>query len=268
MAQPFSDNVVLLSGASSGIGRELALQLAAQGAWLALAARRPEPLEAVAAACRARGARALAVPTDVGDPDACAALVERTVEAYGRLDTLIANAGISMAARLQELACFEPIERVLRVNFLGAAACTYHALPHLQRTRGRIVAVASLTGKTGVPTRTAYAASKHAMAGFFDSLRIELAGSGVSVTVVYPGFVVSAIRERALGPDGRPLGRTDIDLQHAMPAEVCARKILRAAATRRRELVMTARGKLGLWLKLIAPALVDRIARRAIDSGR
>jgi short-subunit dehydrogenase len=113
-----------------------------------------------------------------------------------------------------------------------------------------------------------YAASKHALAGFFDSLRIELRDSGVSVTVAYPGFVATEIRERALGHDGRPLGRSTVREEEVMAADVCARLILGAAAARRREVVMTFRGKVGLWLKLIAPGLVDRIAHRAIARGR
>jgi short-subunit dehydrogenase len=130
------------------------------------------------------------------------------------------------------------------------------------------VGVSSLTGKTGVPTRSAYAASKHAMAGLFDSLRIELADTGVTVTMVYPGFVATEIRERAFGADGKPLGASPVRESEVMAADTCARLILEAAARRRRELVMTRRGKIGMWLKVVAPGLVDRIARRAIEEGR
>ena len=176
-AAAFRDNVVVVTGASAGIGAELARQLAAGGARLALAARDAARLEEVAAECRARGGRALAVPTDVGEEAQCAALVERAVAEYGRLDTLVNNAGISMWARFDEITDLSIFERVMRVNYLGSVYCTHHALPHLKRSRGRIVGVSSLTGKTGVPTRSGYAASKHAMAGFFDSLRIELDGT-------------------------------------------------------------------------------------------
>lgn len=267
---PFRDQVVIITGASAGIGRELALQLAAQRAQLALAARDRARLEEVARACAERGARAIVVPTDVGDEAQCRALVEQTIAAFGRLDVLINNAGLSMWARFEELTDLAPFEEMMRVNYLGSVYCTHAALPHLRRSRGRLVAVSSLTGRTGVPTRSGYAATKHAMVGFFDSLRIELAGSGVSVTLVYPGFVATEIRERAYGADGRPLGRGNSPVHEAdvMTAEVCARQILRAAAGRRRELVMTLRGRVGAWLKLIAPALVDWIALRAIQQGR
>jgi short-subunit dehydrogenase len=268
MAAPFRDNVVVITGASDGIGREVALQLADQGAWLALAARDAAKLEEAAAACRARGGRAIAVPTDVGDEAQCRRLVERTVQEYGRIETLVNNAGVSMWARLDQVTDLAPFESMMRVNYMGSVWCTHAALPHHKRSRGRIVAVASLTGLTGVPTRSGYAASKHAMAGFFDSIRIELADEGVSVTVVYPGFVSTGIRERAYGPDGEPLRASPVRESQVMTPEECARQIVDAAAARRRELIMTMRGKVGAWIKLIAPGVVDRIARRAIEQGR
>jgi short-subunit dehydrogenase len=263
----FTDNAVVLTGASAGIGRSLALQLADQGARLALAARDRATLQAVAAECRALGAEAIAVPTDVADEAQCARLVEAAVEAFGRLDTLVNNAGVSMWARFDELTSLAPIEQIMRVNYFGAVYCTYHALPHLKRSRGRIVGISSLTGKTGVPTRTGYAASKHAMAGFFDSLRIELEGSGVTVTMMYPGFVATGVRRHAFAPDGRPLGDSPVQEGKAMPPEECARQIVDAAGRRRREVVMTARGKVGQWLRLVAPGVTDGIARRAIERG-
>jgi len=267
MSPPFADNVVLLTGASSGIGRELALQLADQGARLVLAARRAELLDEVAELCRARGGQALSVPTDVSREDECRRLVERAVAAEGRLDTLIVNAGRTMWSLFADLQTLRPFEEIMQVNYFGSVYCTYYALPHLKKTRGRLIGVSSLTGKTGVPTRSGYAASKHAMAGFFDTLRIELIGSGVTVTMAYPDFVATETREKALGADGKPIGTSPVREAEVMTAEECARRILRGAARRRRELILSTRGKLGLWLKLIAPGLIDRIARRAIARG-
>lgn len=268
MAAPFRENVVVITGASDGIGREMALQLAEQGAWLSLAARDAGKLEQVAADCRARGGRAIAVPTDVGDQAQCRRLVEATVREYGRIDTLVNNAGVSMWARFDQVTDLAPFETMMRVNYLGGVYCTHAALPHLKASRGRIVGVSSLTGRAGVPTRSGYAASKHAMAGFFDSLRIELADEGVTVTMVYPGFVSTGIRQRAYGPDGQPLRSSPVREAEVMTPQECARQIIAAAAGRRRELVMTARGKVGQWIKLIAPGVVDRIARKAIEQGR
>jgi short-subunit dehydrogenase len=175
-----------------------------------------------------------------------------------------------MWARFDEMRDLAPFERIMRVNYLGSVYPTFYALPHLKASRGRIVAVNSLTGRTGVPTRSGYAASKHAQAGFFDSIRIELEDSGVTVTQVFPGFVATEIRERAFGPDGRPLGegKSPVREREIMSAEECARQIIVVAAKRRRELIMTLRGKVGAKLKLVAPGLVDRIARKAIEQGK
>ena len=269
MAAPvFKDQVAIITGASSGIGWELALQLADQGARIVLAARHADKLAALAEACRARGGQALAVPTDVTQPEACQALVSQAAAAYGKIDMLVNNAGITMWARVDEITDLSIFEKIIQVNYLGSLYCTFYALPQLRQSRGRIVAISSLTGKAGVPTRSGYAASKHAMVGFFDSLRIELDGSGVSVTMVYPGFVATGVQARAFGPDGSLLGRNPLQLDKVMSTEECARLTLRAAAGRRWEEIMTLRGKLGQWLKLVAPGLVDRIARKAIEEGK
>ena len=264
----FRDKVVIITGASSGIGREIAHQLAAKAAWLVLAARNMERLQAARDECLALGGRAIVVHTDVSDPQLCAGLVRRTVEEYGRIDVLVNNAGITMWAEFEQVSDLSLFERIMRVNYLGSLYCTHYALPYLKQTRGMLVGISSLTGKAGVPTRSAYAASKHAMVGFFDSLRIELAPSGVSVTMIYPGFVASEVRARALGPDGQPLGQSPVQEARVMSVETCARLTIVAMARRRRELVMTLRGKLGQWLKLVVPGLVDRIASRAIQVGK
>ncbi len=262
------DKVVAITGASKGIGAELARQLAGRGARLVLAARDERALEAVAAECRERGAAVVAVKADVASERDCQALVSGAAVAFGRIDVLVNNAGASMWARFEDIADLAVFERLMRVNYLGAVYCTRHALAHLRASRGLVVGISSLAGRTGVPTRTAYAASKHAMAGFFDSLRIELEGSGVDVTMIYPGFVATGIRENAAGPDGRPIAVSPVQEGRVMSAPDCARRIVRAIERREREVVMTARGRIGLWLRLLAPGLVDRMARRAIERGR
>ena len=177
--------------------------------------------------------------------------MERTAAEYGRIDTLINNAGIGMRARLDEIQDVGLIERIMEVNYLGSVYCTYYALPHVKETQGRIVGISSASGKWGIPKRCGYAASKHAMAGFFDSLRLELADEGVSVTMVYPSFVATRGRKPGSG---------------VMAVETCARLIVRAAARRRREVVMTLPGKAGLWLKVIFPRLLDRILWKVFEN--
>jgi len=263
----FAGRVVVVTGASSGIGRALCLELAPQRPRLVLAARDAAALEAVGAGCRRAGAETLAVPTDVAAPEACRALVERTIAEWGVLDVLVHNAGMTMWSRFDEVEDTEVFERLMRVNYLGPVHLTYHALPHLVRARGRIAVVASVAGLTGVPTRTGYAASKHAVFGFFDSLRIELEGTGVTVTMIAPDFVLSEIHRRALGPDGQPLGKSPLAEGRIMTAEECARLMVPAIEKRRRLLITSRRGRVGRWVRLAAPGLIDRIARRAITAG-
>ena len=262
------DNVVIITGASKGIGAELARQMAARGAMLSLVARDRTALEQVAAQCVALGARAEVIVADVAVQDDCRRMVERTIASFGRIDTLVNNAGATMWARFADIADMAILERIMQVNYMGAVYCTHHALPHLLASRGRLVGIASLTALVGVPTRSGYAASKHAMRGFFDTLRIELADSGVTVTMIYPGFVSTGIRENATGPDGSPIRVSPVKEGDVMGVDECARIALEAIAGRKREVVMTLRGKMAMFLKLVAPGLVDRIARRAIEKGR
>ena len=268
MSGPFASKIVVVTGASSGIGQALCLALAPQRPRLVLAARDEERLRSVATACAERGAETLVVKTDVSSEAECRGLVERAVERFGGLDVLVNNAGIGMIARFDELQDLSVYERLMRVNYLGCVYLTFHALPHLKRSRGLIVAVASVAGLTGVPTRTGYAASKHAVFGFFDSLRVELMGSGVDVTLVAPDFVVSEIHRRAVGPGGAPLGESPMQEGRIMTANRCAELILGAMERRQRLLVMSLRGKLGRFVRLFAPGLIDRIAKRAVERGR
>lgn len=263
----FKDNVVIVTGASRGIGAQMALQLADQGARLALAARDEQLLNTVAAECRQRGAAVLVVQTDVTMKSQCQDLIARTAGEYGRIETLVNNAGIGMWARFEQVEDPAVYEQIIQVNYLSAVYCTCYALPHLKQVRGRLVGVSSLAGKTGVPSRSAYSASKHAMVGFFDSLRPEVAPAGVSVTVAYPDFVASGARFRNLGPDGKPVQNAPPYGKNTMTSETCAALILRGVARRQREIVMTTRGKIGPWAKLIAPGLVDRIALKATEEG-
>jgi short-subunit dehydrogenase len=173
-----------------------------------------------------------------------------------------------MHARFDQLSDVHAVDRITGINYFGSVYCTWYALPHLKRSKGRIVGVSSITGKIGVPTRTLYSGTKHAMAGFFDSLRIELAGDGVSVTMAYPGFVATEIATRALGPDGKPLGKRPVDDRRANRVDECARRIIDAAANRSREVIMARRAKLGMILKALAPGRVDKMAAKGIKRGR
>jgi len=269
MNRDFNHNqVVIITGASTGIGRSLALRLARTGAKVAIAARRVEKLEEVAAECRVLGGEVLVVPTDVSNESQCKVLVERTIAAFGSLDMLINNAGLAVVARLEDFTTLDLFRRTLDVNFLGAVYCTYYALPYLKQSHGRIVAVSSLGGKSPAPYNSAYVSSKYAMHGFFDSLRIELIRHEVSVTIICPSWVVTNFHEAQLDKNGvsiGPRGRT-IYTEKMMSADRCAELILSAAEKRKRELLMSP-GRLIAWLKLISPRLLDRFVIAFLKSA-
>ncbi len=259
-----NDKTFVITGASTGIGAALALAYASRGQNVVLAARSKTELDELAERCEKAGGRALAVPTDVTDVAQCKAMVDAAVARFGGIDVLVNNAGISMWARFRDVTDLGIFERIMRVNYLGTVYSTHYALPHLLRSRGLVVGISSHTGKTGVPTRSGYAASKHAMQGFLDSIRIELRGTGVDVLVVSPGFVKTDIRSKVLGPNGRSLEESPRDESKGMSVEECTSIIVRAVDRRSRDVVMTPGAKIGLWLKLAAPGLVDRIVERAI----
>jgi NAD(P)-dependent dehydrogenase (short-subunit alcohol dehydrogenase family) len=259
--------VVVVTGGSDGIGAEIARQLAARDGpklALVLAARDRDRLEQVAGQCAALGAQALAVPTDVSDQQQCRQLAAAAVERFGRIDVLVNNAGRSAHALFEEVPDLAWYEELMRINLWGSVWCTQAALPHLKASKGRIVAVSSLAGLVGVPGRTAYSASKFAMAGFFEALRAELKGAGVSVTIAYPGVVDTRIRYRGFDALGREMGSSGLREDGAMTVQECARLIVDGMQRRRREVVMTARGKLGRFMKLLAPGLVEKMALAAL----
>jgi short-subunit dehydrogenase len=264
----YTGKSIVVTGASSGIGKALCLALAPQRPRLVLAARDATRLEEVAGQSRAAGADTLVVPTDVTSEEECRRLVQQTVERFGALDVLVNNAGIGMLARFDELTDLSVYDRLMKVNYLGCVYLTFHALPHLKKSRGQIVVMASVAGLTGAPTRTGYAASKHAVFGFFDSLRIELDGTGVSVTIVAPYFVATEIRRRAAGRDGKAVATSPLKEDELMTAEECAALTVRGMERRQRLVITNWRGHFARLVRIFAPGLVDRIALKAVRDGR
>lgn len=229
---PLRDKVVLITGGSSGIGRATALRLAGYGAKVVVAARNQAALEQVVREAVALGTDALVVPTDVTDAEQCRRAVEEAVARFGRLDILICSAGLSMRGYFSgsDLAA---LERVMRVNFFGTLYATHFALPYIKRTRGSLVALSSLTGLRGVPSYALYGASKFAIQGLYESLRLELEPDGVHVGVVAPGFVDTPLRERVLAPDGRPWAQPPPPPFRIWPVEKCVDRIIRLILRRR-----------------------------------
>jgi NAD(P)-dependent dehydrogenase (short-subunit alcohol dehydrogenase family) len=224
--------VALITGGSSGIGRATALRLGGHGAKVAVAARNKAALEQVAQDVADLGTEALAVPTDVTDAEQCRHAVESVIARFGRLDILICSAGLSMRGYF---AGSDPaaLERVMRVNFFGTLYATHFALPHVKQTRGSLVALSSLTGLRGVPSYALYGASKFAIQGLYESLRLELQPDGVHVGVVAPGFVDTPLRERVLRPDGRTWAEPPPPPFRIWPVEKCVDRIIQLILKRR-----------------------------------
>jgi NAD(P)-dependent dehydrogenase (short-subunit alcohol dehydrogenase family) len=237
--RPMTGKVVLVTGGSSGIGRGTAVRLAALGAQIAVAARDEKALSAVVEEVGRLGARALAVRTDVTSAEQCRQAVESTVAHFGALDVLVCSAGLSMRAYF-EGSDLASMERVVQVNFFGTLYATYFALPYVKRSRGSLVAISSLTGKRGIPSYAVYGASKFAVQGLYDSLRLELARDGVHVGVVSPGFVDTPLRERVLGPDGQPWTRPPDPPFRIWPLEKCVDRVVGLILKRRKQALLPA----------------------------
>ncbi|HTU21469.1 MAG TPA: SDR family oxidoreductase [Gemmataceae bacterium] len=237
---PLQGKVALITGGSSGIGRATALRLASFGTRVAVAARTASALEEVAGEAKALGVEALPVPTDVTDIEQCRRAVEATAAHFGRLDILLCSAGVSMRGMFADA---EPaaLEHIMRVNFFGTLYPTYFAVPHIKRSRGSLVAISSMTGKRGTPSYAIYGASKFAVRGLYDSLRLELAGDGVHVGVVSPGFVATPLRQRVLDASGRPWPTPPEPPFRVWPVETCVDRIVRLIIKRKpQELVARA----------------------------
>jgi short-subunit dehydrogenase len=229
------NKVVVITGASSGIGKALAEKYATEGWNLVLAARRLELMHEIEK--QYPEVNFLLVKTDVTSEVDCKNLIDRTIEEFGRIDILINNAGISMRALLDNVD-LQVIRKVMDVNFWGTVYCTKYAIPYLLASKGSLVGVISVGGYVGLPGRSGYSASKFAVRGFLDSVRIENRRSGLHVLVAAPGFTTSEIRKHALLADGSLQGATPRDETKMMSAEKCARRIYGAVKRRRRKLIL------------------------------
>ena len=263
MAKRFKDKVVWITGAGSGIGRALALAFAEEGAVVAVSGRREDRLQEVVEELTERGAKALAVRCDVTDEASVAEAVQKVVKKLGGLDVAVANAGFSVAGRIEKLSAAD-WRRQLDVNVIGVAMTARYALPHLRERRGRLVLIGSVVSMLVAPRVGAYSASKYAVRAIGQALAIELHGSGVTCTTIHPGYVESEIaqvdnqgRFDASREDRRPK-------QYMWPADRAARVMLNAIAARKREFTFTAFGRAGAFAGRHMPGLVHfGLTRRA-----
>jgi short-subunit dehydrogenase len=269
------DKVVVVTGASQGLGQFLSMELAAQGANVVLVARNQARLEAVREQITAAGGTALALPTDVTDEADCDRMIEQTVSHFGGIDVLVLNAGSATYGRLDELHSFTPIRDSMAINFFGAAYPTYRALDHLIARKGLIAYVTSGSGHLPMAGYLGYTTSKHAMNGFFEALRLEMIPCGVSVLAINPGEMYSddGAGRTFFGPDGSQ-HKIDLSVKRAndiarTPASAVATKSAKAIRGRRRDLDLSpAIQKLGTVARAITPALVDRIIYRKVTRMR
>jgi short-subunit dehydrogenase len=258
--------VVIITGASSGIGRSLAFEYGAKGSKVVIAARSRVNLEKVEKELQEVGAEVLPVVADVSKEEDCRRLVAESIDRFGKLDILINNAGISMRALFREVD-LEVIRRLMDTNFWGTVYCTKYALPYLLESKGSVVGVISVAGHIGLPGRTGYSASKFAIRGFLNALRVENLKTGLHVLVVAPGFTASNIRRAALKADGSFQGETPRNEDNMMSPDRVAKRIYRAVLNRRRQLILTFfEGKLAVFLKQWFPWLVDRQTYRNMAS--
>jgi short-subunit dehydrogenase len=251
----FKNKTVVITGASSGIGKALAEEFAALGANVVLGARHADKLREIAESI---GERAAWAETDVTKESDCKRLIDTAVERFGGIDVLVCNAGISMRALFDD-ADLSVLHRLMDVNFWGTVNCTKYALPYLQHSHGSLVGVSSVAGIHGLPGRTGYSASKYAMTGFLETIRVENLKKGLHVMVACPGFTASNVRFVALTADGSSQGESPRDEGKMMSAEEAARRIIKGVARRKRTVLMDFNGRATTFIKKFAPAFLDRM---------
>ena len=262
----FRDQVVWITGASSGIGEAVAVALAARGTRLVLSARRQDELRRVADRCTDAGLdqrSVLVLPLDVTDTDNMPAAVDTVLEHFHQIDLLINNAGLSQRSLCKDTD-LSVYRKLLDVDVFGQIALTKAVLPlMLDRGQGHIAVTASVAGKVGVPNRTGYCAAKHAVMGFFDALRAEVEDEGIRVSTLVPGFIRTAIAHNALAANGEAFGKDDDYIEGGMDVDEAAQVILAGLAKGTKE-IPVGKGKemSALWAKRLSPELVFRMTRK------
>jgi short-subunit dehydrogenase len=259
MSSFYKDKVVIVTGGTEGIGKALVDELITQGARVATCARNHDKLYRLQT--QHADAYLHTLVADVSNEHDCQRLVDTTVRNFGGIDILINNAGISMRAELKDTTP-DVIRKVMDINFFGPVYCTKHALPHIIERRGTVAAISSIAGYRGLPGRSGYSASKHALQGWMEAIRTELLDTGVNVMWACPGFTTSNIRNAALNKEGKPQGESPMDESDMMTAEECARIILHAIQRRKRTVVMTFTGKRTVFMNRFFPKLTDKMVRK------
>lgn len=257
----FKDKVVIVTGASTGIGRAIAKEFAVEGSRVMLAARSADKLRELEDELVTLGCDVSHCITDVSREEDCRNLIEATVEKYGTVHILINNAGISMRALFRDVD-LSVLKRLMDVNFWGTVYCTKYALPYILKNNGSVVGVSSIAGFHGLPGRTGYSASKFAMHGFLETIRIENLRDKLHVMIIAPGFTASEVRKRALTADGSEQGNSPREEGQLMLPEHVAKWVLRGIRKKKRNKILTWEGRFTALLQRIIPGVVDYIYYR------
>ena len=259
MKRKIHNSVVVITGASSGIGLACANVFYNEGAKLVLSARSEGIIKDLADRFNGKGEiRAIAVKTDVTVESDCKRLIEKAVEAFGKIDILINNAGVSMRANFLDVE-LDVLRKLMDVNFWGTVYCTKYAYPHIIAGRGSIVGISSVAGIHGLPCRAGYSASKYAVQGFLNAIRIETMKKGIQVMVVIPGFVSTNIRKTAFVADGSAQGESPRDESKMMLPEELARRIVNGIKKNKRQFATSYEGRFMNIASLLFPKLTDKI---------
>lgn len=260
----FDNKTVWVTGASSGIGEALVNELAQKtSAKIILSSRNKEQLDAVAQKAGLNADRFYILPLDLADYKKMPDIAVEAIEKFGKIDILINNAGLSQRSLAMDTD-IEVDKRLMDIDFIGTVALTKAILPYMIRNGGgHIAVVSSLMGIFGGPMRSSYAAAKHALHGFFDSLRAELYAKQIKVTIICPGFIQTNISLNAVTGNGSPQGTMDNATKKGMPADVFARKMLSAIAKRKNQVSIGGQEVMGIYLKRFFPALLAKIVRKA-----
>jgi dehydrogenase/reductase SDR family protein 7B len=249
--------VVIITGGSSGIGKALAAEFGMRGSRVMITGRNGYNLEKAVSELSAKGVDVIGFRGDVGIEDDNRRMAEEALERFGTIDILVNNAGITMRALFEE-ADMDVVRKVMDTNFFGTVYATKYCLPEIIRNKGSIIGVSSIAGFRGLPGRTGYSASKFALNGFLEALRLELVPKGTHVLTACPGFTSTNIRIKALTKNGATQGASPREEANMMSAEDCAHYIYAATVKRKRTLVLTTQGKLTVFMNKWLPGLVDR----------
>lgn len=265
--EPARGPVIWITGASSGIGAALARQFAATGARVILSSRRRDALDLVADSCVGTSERPMVLPLDMTRPESFKPAVRQVIARFGRIDMLVNNAGVSQRALVAETS--EAVEReIMEVDYFGAILLTKAVLPGMiEFGAGRIVVISSVMGYIGTPRRAAYAAAKHALHGWFDSLREEVRAAGIRVLLVCPGYVRTNVSLNALSGNGTPHGEMDPGTERGIPAEACASAVLQAINDGREEILVGGKEIWAVRAKRWFPRLFSFILRKVVSRG-